>query len=279
MALTVHRWRRSGQDRLYLNEPGTRQSLGYYGANTGRLQLKPEHQHRAYEAVAALRPFLGSAVPESLRDRLPPTPPAQENDLARNRAGEAVAARAAELGPTGWQRVAGRVLGLRTEATSWEVGAKGERIVDKRLRRLEKDGWHVLASVVKRSGADIDHIVIGPPGVFTINTKHHRDARVWVGEHVLTVNGARKPYLPRSRHEAASASRILSSAAGTHVPVSPVIAVVGASDITQRGGHGDVLVARGEDIDRTLRRLPARCSPHEQSRVYDVARHAEIWRA
>ncbi|WP_368861694.1 nuclease-related domain-containing protein [Actinospica durhamensis] len=100
---------------------------------------------------------------------------------------------------------------------------------------------------MKRSGADIDHIVIGPPGIFTINTKHHRDARIWVGEHALAVNGAHKPYLPRSRSEAASASRILSGAVGAPVAVTPVLAFVGASSISLQADRGDVLIARGED--------------------------------
>jgi hypothetical protein len=57
----------------------------------------------------------------------------------------------------------------------------------------------VLSSIVKRSGADIDHLVIGPPGVFTINTKHHRDARIWVGGNMVKVNNFKQPdYLRNS---------------------------------------------------------------------------------
>ena len=159
--------------------------------------------------------------------------------------------------PQGLQGLAARLLGLRTEASSWEAGAKGERIVDKRLNKLRRDGWTVLSSIVKRSGADIDHLVIGPTGVFTINTKHHRDARIWVGENMVTVNNAKKPhYLRNSRHEAASAARILSNAIGIDVTVTP-----------------------GETIDRVLRHGPARYSPQERDQIYAAARRADIWLA
>ena len=32
--------------------------------------------------------------------------------------------------------------------------------------------WHVIHSVPSEKGADIDHVVIGPAGVFTLNTKN-----------------------------------------------------------------------------------------------------------
>jgi hypothetical protein len=279
MGLVVTRWQRYGHDRLYVKEPDAKNSLGYFDCKVGRLELRPEYKERTYEVMAALRPFLGGTVPESLRDMVLDNSAPPENDLSRNRAGEAIAARAAELRPRGFQGIAARVLGLRTEATSWEVGAKGERIVDKRLSKLTRDGWQVLSSVMKRSGADIDHVVIGPPGVFTINTKHHREARIWVGEHTVKVNNVQQRYLPKSRHEAESAARILGSAVGMPIRVTPVLAFVGAASINTRGSLGDVLIARGEEIDRTLRNLHAVYSVQERERIFAVARRAEIWLA
>lgn len=279
MGLEVKRWRGHGLERLYVNDTNAeRPAVGYYDVKAGKLVI--EDESRSYEVLQALRPFLGSTVPEALRGLMADAPLARESDLSRNQAGAAVAARAAELGPRGFQRLVARFLGLRTEATSWEVGAKGERIVDKRLGTLKRDGWQVIPSVVKRSGADIDHLVIGPPGVFTINTKHHRGARIWVGDHVLKVNNVSQPYLRNSRHEAASAARILSSAVGLEVKVTPVLAFVGADSIKlSRSGPGDVLIARGEEIGHALRELPAAYSHQERERIYAVARRAEIWLA
>jgi hypothetical protein len=277
MGLVVSRWQKYGQDRLYVNDDATKEGVGFYDHQTGRLTLKDET--RSMEVLEALRPFLAGAVPTGLRDRMPEPPLPEGSDLTRNRAGDAVAERAEELRPRGFQGVVARVLKLRTEATPWQAGAKGERIVDKRLGTLRRDGWAVLSSIVKRSGADIDHLVIGPPGVFTVNTKIHSGAIVWVGEQEVKVNGTAQPYLRNSRHEAAAAERALTGAVGTAVAVTPVLAFVGAASIEARGGGGDVLVVPGEDIDTILRERLAVYSIQERERILAAARRAEIWLA
>ena len=80
---------------------------------------------------------------------------------------------------------------------------------------------------VGERGADIDHVVIGPGGVFTINTKHHPKAAIWVGGETFMVNGGRVPYIRNSRFEAKRASRMLSEHVGFPVPLTGLIAVVG----------------------------------------------------
>jgi hypothetical protein len=37
--------------------------------------------------------------------------------------------------------------------------------------------------------SDIDHVVIGPVGVFTIDAKNHPQANVWVRDDTCKVNG------------------------------------------------------------------------------------------
>jgi hypothetical protein len=279
MGLVVSRWQRYGQDRLYVNDDATREGVGFYDHQTGKLTLKDDA--RSLEVLEALRPFLGGTVPHGLLDRMPEAPLTPDSDLTRNRAGDAVSQRAEELRPHGLQGVLSRVLKLRTEATPWEAGAKGERIVDKRLGKLRRDGWAVLSSIVKGTGADIDHLVIGPPGVFTVNTKNHAGAAIRVvGEQEVRVNGTQHPYLRNSRHEAASAERVLTAAVGMQVSVTPVLAFVGATSIEARGGgEGDVLVVPGEDIDSILRERFAVYSIQERERILSAARRAEIWLA
>src|SRR3954453_4275595 len=85
-----------------------------------------------------------------------------------------------------------RALGLTgfpLEGRSWHDGACGELLVGQELSLLPP-GWHVLHAIPAGSaGADIDHLVIGPPGVFVLNTKRHLDAAVKVGTQVVWVNG------------------------------------------------------------------------------------------
>ena len=69
---------------------------------------------------------------------------------------------------------ASRVLGVKTDERAWRVGAKGEEKVASELAKLDAR-WRVLHAVeVGENGSDIDHVVIGPPGVFTLNAKAGR---------------------------------------------------------------------------------------------------------
>ncbi|MGA5029945.1 nuclease-related domain-containing protein [Streptomyces cellulosae] len=38
---------------------------------------------------------------------------------------------------------------------------------------LGSQGWRALHSIPLANKVDIDHLLIGPGGVFSINTKHH----------------------------------------------------------------------------------------------------------
>ena len=66
-----------------------------------------------------------------------------------------------------------------------------------------KDGACSTAVPVGEKGSDIDHVVMGPSGVFTLNTKNHIRSNVWVTENVFMVNGRKTDYFRNSRHEAA----------------------------------------------------------------------------
>lgn len=77
----------------------------------------------------------------------------------------------AALGATlsAWQQVFGR----RQTTDAWRRGAEGEVLTGKILERLP-DGYLVAHDLpMPRSRANIDHVVIGPTGAFTIETKRY----------------------------------------------------------------------------------------------------------
>ena len=55
---------------------------------------------------------------------------------------------------------------------TWGNGARGEERLGNHLDVLESRGWTILHDVVL-DGWNIDHVAIGPTGVFTIETKSH----------------------------------------------------------------------------------------------------------
>ena len=55
---------------------------------------------------------------------------------------------------------------------TWLQGAEGEEVVGEILEKLAGEGWYVLHDVSFGRG-NIDHIVVGPGGIFTVETKSH----------------------------------------------------------------------------------------------------------
>ncbi len=69
-------------------------------------------------------------------------------------------------------------------------GARGEEHVGALLNELVPLGWHVIHDATLGAG-NVDHILVGPPGVFTIETKSH-PGPIRVGRiHGATVRQAR----------------------------------------------------------------------------------------
>jgi hypothetical protein len=72
----------------------------------------------------------------------------------------------------------------------------------------------MLHAVSLGPGGDVDHLLIGPFGVFTVNTKHRPGAVVQVCDRVVFVRGRQQPYIGKAGREAARVRTALSSAAG-----------------------------------------------------------------
>lgn len=80
---------------------------------------------------------------------------------------------------------------IRRRADHWEAGAAGEERTAQELTRLRR-GYYVLHDLhVPGSSANIDHLVVGPTGVWLIDTKaysvplRYGDGTVWRGRYPL----------------------------------------------------------------------------------------------
>lgn len=122
-------------------------------------------------------------------------------------------------------------------------------------------------------------MVVGPGGVFTINAKYHRGAKIWVGGDTLMVNGSRQPYVRNSRHEARRASRLLSLATGTPVSVQGIVVPVDANAFTVRDQPADVHVINRARLNQYLRSRPHVLGPELIARVFEAACLSTTWRA
>ncbi|WP_438352352.1 nuclease-related domain-containing protein [Microbacterium sp. CJ88] len=173
-----------------------------------------------------------------------------------------------------------RLLGrspLTAESRPWYLGALGELEVGRVLDELG-GGWTVIHAVpVGRKGADLDHVVIGPGGVFTINAKFHEGRKVWVGDARLLVNGQRTDHLRNAAFEGRRAAKALTAAVGARVDVTPIVAIVGARSIVMRGRPAEVVVLRATQLVWWLSKRPVVLSPDQVQRVVDRAVEPATW--
>ncbi len=89
-------------------------------------------------------------------------------------------AAALAAGLVGW-RLRFRV---SAETAVWRRGARGERRTARALRKLVRQGWTVLHDVaIPGSRANGDHLLIGPPGVFLV------DSKAWHGTITQAIDG------------------------------------------------------------------------------------------
>ena len=291
------RWKRFGHDRLYVKGPGDL-DLGYWDLATDQPHpASPEWLTVVADAAAAWKlvspppkaatPPTAAVVPHPAPALVAevPAPVVPERpwvDLATNLPGEQVrevAVAARQAAPV--KSVLARVLGVHTEERGWRIGADGEEKVAAKLATVARRDprWRFLHSIpVGTRGSDIDHLAIGPGGVFTINAKHHPDAKIWVGGNTLMVNGQRTTYIRNARHEAERAARLLSASVGFAVPVDGLIVTVNAGDLVVKSQPTGITVVARMQLGRWLLRLGTTLGDDQIDAIYEMARRSTTWR-
>ncbi|MDP2775224.1 MAG: nuclease-related domain-containing protein [Nocardioides sp.] len=291
-AVQVTRWKRYGKDRLYVTRADATK-LGFWDLVTDEACAESEDHLPTIVAAAASwkaaangtapdESVVAPPVPVAVSEEDPPSPvPRPWLDLATNEAGaeareQAVAAR--EAAPV--KTVLARVLRVHTDERAWRIGADGEEKVAAQLAKVTKKDprWHILHAIpIGTRGSDIDHLIIGPGGVFAANAKHHPKAKIWVGGNTFMVNGHKQPYLRNSRYEATRAAKLLAAACGVPVHVEGLIVPVNAADVVVKtipaGAHvvprrqvAKWLVGRGEVLTIA-----------EVQGIFDAARRSTTW--
>jgi Nuclease-related domain len=157
------------------------------------------------------------------------------------------------------------------DAVAWRRGAAGERRTARLLAPLERHGWAVLHDLaVPGSWANLDHVVIGPGGVFVIDSKQYRgrlqldpSGRLWHGRYPLA------PTLRAVSFEADRAAQVLSDPG---VAVVPIVAVHGAHVPWGKVSVEGVPVVAARRLPSMLRALPAVLGPERVASLADQAR-------
>jgi hypothetical protein len=141
------------------------------------------------------------------------------------------------------------------DARNWQRGACGERRTARQLDRLTRHGWVVIHDLaIPGSGANADHLAIGPAGVFLADSKNWRgrlvfapDGTLWHGGYPLTATLATIGF---------EAAAIAGALAVPGLAVEPLLVVHGSTIPWGEQYLGGVAVLPAGRLVATLLALP-----------------------
>jgi len=145
---------------------------------------------------------------------------------------------------------------------------EGERVVGQFLERLRQDGFQVFHDVVG-DGFNVDHVLIGPPGVFTVETKTWSkpasgNAQVVFDGETLKIGSFapdRDPIV-QARAQASWLKQLLLESTGRKFEARPVIVFPGWF-VANSGGFRDLWVLEPKALLSFLQQEPTRLAPED----------------
>jgi len=163
---------------------------------------------------------------------------------------------------------------------AWRKPSMAERKTERQLRGMEKAGYRTLhARAVPQdeegaSDGQIDHLVIGPTGVYAVDSeKWDKRLPVRAMSHRKLFLGPfnKKTDLDEARWESDQASRLISGELGYEVPVQPSMAIYGPAISWKVLMVREVDVYAGARARNYLRRRPKILTSVDVDRIYEAA--------
>lgn len=151
---------------------------------------------------------------------------------------------------------------LRPQLNRLRQGIDGEVVVGQFLERLREQGYHVFHDVVAE-GFNIDHVLIGPAGVFTIETKTwskptQGDARIRYDGTLLLVNGQEpeRNAIAQAEGQGRWLRNMLRESTGRDLAVRPVVVFPGWFVEATAGAQRTVWVMEPKGLPAFLANAP-----------------------
>ena len=155
---------------------------------------------------------------------------------------------------------------LRVE--SFFKGARGEEAMAGMLARLSDD-WHIYHDFVAGK-YHVDHVLVGPAGVFAVETKNWRDqVALESGELIAGGHVPDHPPIAQAMAEARAVGAVLARAGWTG-EVFPVVCFASGTFKDGFAQSGKVLVANAEAFLKWLVAQPSVHAPGECARVVQL---------
>jgi len=166
--------------------------------------------------------------------------------------------------------------GLDPESATLYRYALGVLAVGESLARLGPR-WSVLHAVPQGRHADIDHLLIGPPGIFSLGIRDLSGHRVTVAEGALRVGGSSHPFLRDAEYEVGRVERALGLLHGAPVHATGVVVIIDPKGITVVEKPRDVSVVGSADLVPFLQALPDVLTGGDIERLGALAARPDTW--
>ncbi len=162
---------------------------------------------------------------------------------------------------------------------TWAVGSVGELLVAQLLDQLPI-GWHITHDVALGRKGNIDHVLVGPSGVFTLNTKFHGSKTVLVADRDVEVAGRVVQHVPKAEREVSLARTALCGHLDDPTQVLGLVVVVCDEYFVLRAQTS--ASARLVHVDRLLHVLTSKkpvLSTCSIRRLTRAVRNPDTWRS
>lgn len=154
--------------------------------------------------------------------------------------------------------------------TAWQTGAEGELRTGQLLEPLEAEGFRILhdRKIPGSRSANIDHIVIGPPGIYVVETKSLGGSLQIRDDDVFVAGQRKTAMIDGVKREALAVQTALADEiAARGWMVSPVICVHRADLPVLRSEVAGVRIVSGRDLVTHLRKADPALSPADVERL------------
>lgn len=175
------------------------------------------------------------------------------------------------------------VLRARTHSSvaAWRKPGSSERQTERQLYRLESKGYRALhARAIPDSTAQIDHLVVGPTGVFAVDSEkwdRHLPVRAYPNR-LFVGPFSRNERLREARWEADRVRELLRAELGFDVEVIPSLAIYGPTIPWKVLHVRGVDVFTGGRVRKWIRRRRPSLAASEVERIVAAAREVLPYR-
>lgn len=168
------------------------------------------------------------------------------------------------IGFAGW-----RFLRVLPKARALRQGIEGEKAVGQFLERLREKGYHVFHDLIG-TGFNVDHVLIGPGGVYTIETKTwskplRGEPRIKFDGETLTAAGREPERAPvvQARAQATWLRSLLTESTGRTMDVFPVVVFPGWYIEQSEGTLRSIWILEPKALAKFLDKEPQRLVPED----------------